>query len=90
MLKIRGSIYFRYGARGIHTAAMRGHVAVISTLVEKGEDVDCVTNENYTALHLAVEAGKSVVVEALLGHGAKVHIRVCKKNADTVFDQKFF
>ena len=31
--------------------------------------------ENYTALHLAVEAGKSAVVEALLGHGAQVHIR---------------
>ena len=31
--------------------------------------------DNYTALHLAVEAGKSGVVEALLGHGAQVHIR---------------
>ncbi len=31
--------------------------------------------DNYTALHLAVEAGKSAVVEALLGHGAQVHIK---------------
>ena len=31
--------------------------------------------DNYTGLHLAVEAGKSGVVEALLGHGAQVHIR---------------
>ena len=31
--------------------------------------------DNYTALHLAVEAGKSGVVEALLGHGAQVHTR---------------
>lgn len=54
---------------------MKGHVSVISTLVQKGEDVDCVTNDNYTALHLAVEAGKAVVVEALLGQGAKVHIK---------------
>ena len=28
--------------------------------------------DNYTALHLAVESGKSSVVEALLGHGAQV------------------
>ena len=28
--------------------------------------------DNYTALHLAVQAGKSAVVEALLGHGAQV------------------
>ena len=31
--------------------------------------------DNYTALHLAVESGKSSVVEALLGHGAQVHVR---------------
>ena len=34
-----------------------------------------ILQENYTALHLAVEAGKSSVVEALLGHGAQVHIK---------------
>ena len=28
--------------------------------------------DNYTALHLAVQSGKSSVVEALLGHGAQV------------------
>ena len=82
------------GARGIHTAAMKGHVSVINTLLHRGENVDAVTNvsllafrkmirkisrnifqDNYTALHLAVEAGKSNVVEALLGHGAQVHIK---------------
>ena len=73
--------FCRYGARSIHTAAMRGHVAVITTLVQKGEDVDCVTNDNYTALHLAVEAGKSAVVETLLGLGAKVHIKVINYSA---------
>ena len=34
----------RNGARGIHTAAMKGHVAVINTLLNKGENVDAVTN----------------------------------------------
>ena len=38
--------------------------------------MDCLTNDNFTALHLAVEAGKAVVVESLLGNGATVHIKV--------------
>ena len=31
--------------------------------------------DNYSPLHLGVEAGKSAGVECLLGHGAKVHIK---------------
>ena len=31
--------------------------------------------DNHTALHIAVKAGKANVVETLLGHGAQVHIR---------------
>ena len=73
----RFAIYFiRYGARGLHAAARQGHLSVLTALLARGEDVDCLTGDNFTALHLAVEAGKAQVVEALLGHGAKVHIRV--------------
>jgi ankyrin repeat protein len=31
--------------------------------------------ENYTALHVAVQSGKAIVVETLLGHGADVHVQ---------------
>lgn len=31
--------------------------------------------DNYTALHIAVESGKPAVVETLLGYGADVHVR---------------
>ena len=31
--------------------------------------------DNYTALHLAVESGQHEVVETLLGEGANVHIQ---------------
>ncbi|XP_026463425.1 uncharacterized protein LOC113366088 [Ctenocephalides felis] len=31
--------------------------------------------DNYTALHIAVEAAKPAVVETLLGYGAEVHVR---------------
>ena len=37
----------RNGARGIHTAAMKGHVAVINSLIQKGENVDAVTNVRF-------------------------------------------
>ena len=32
------------GARGIHTAASKGHVAVVNSLIVKGENVDAATN----------------------------------------------
>ena len=35
---------YQDGARGIHTAAMKGHVSVINTLLNKGENVDATTN----------------------------------------------
>ena len=38
------SFAFQNGARGIHTAAMKGHVSVINTLLAKGENVDAATN----------------------------------------------
>lgn len=31
--------------------------------------------DNYTALHIAVESAKPAVVETLLGYGADVHVR---------------
>ena len=48
---------------------------MISKLLEKGEKVDATTNDNYTALHIAVEYGQPKVVETLLGFGAQVHIK---------------
>lgn len=32
------------GARSIHTAARKGHVGIINTLLQKGEHVDVTTN----------------------------------------------
>ena len=37
---------FQSGARGIHTAAMKGHIPVIKNLLKKGENVDAVTKVN--------------------------------------------
>ena len=59
----------------MHIAAEKGHVGVINALIHKGEDVNVLTNHNYSALHLAIEAGRPEVVEGLLGHGANVRIK---------------
>ena len=53
----------KFGARGIHIAAKEGHVNVIKTLLGKGEQIDAKTSDNKTALHIAVEHGKSAAVE---------------------------
>ena len=37
--------------------------------------MDAKTNDNYTALHIAVESANPAVVETLLGNGAEVHVR---------------
>ena len=71
-----------FGSRSIHTAAKEGHVNVVLTLIQKGEKVDTVTSDNFTALHISVECGKAAVVEALLGVGANVHIQG-GKNSET-------
>ncbi|VDD86933.1 unnamed protein product [Enterobius vermicularis] len=63
------------GALGLHAAAAAGFDDVVRMLISKGTHVDTMTKDNYTALHVAVQAAKSAVVETLLGFGADVHIR---------------
>lgn len=40
----------------------------------KGEQVDIQTNDGYSPLHIATEAGRTDCVELLLGYGANVHL----------------
>ncbi|GIX84602.1 ankyrin-1 [Caerostris extrusa] len=70
------------GTKAIHTAAAHGFVEVIRNLLERGENVDATTPENFTALHLAVQANQPEVVEILLGHGANVQLKA-GKNGET-------
>ena len=44
-------------------------------IYSKGENVNCMTGEKMSALHIAVESGQSRVVETLLGAGADVGLQ---------------
>ncbi|KAH6936882.1 hypothetical protein HPB50_024045 [Hyalomma asiaticum] len=68
------------GAKCIHTAAQKGYVDIVRTLLQKGEHVDVKTNDGHTALHVAVSAGQALVVETLLGHGAQVQFKAGPNN----------
>ena len=64
----------------MHIAAEKGHIGVINAIILKGEDVNVLTNDNFSALHLAIDAGRPEVVECLLGHGANVKIKGGSEN----------
>ncbi|KPP73849.1 serine/threonine-protein phosphatase 6 regulatory ankyrin repeat subunit A-like, partial [Scleropages formosus] len=63
------------GAVCLHAAARSGHAGVVKALLLKGAQVDTITKDGYTALHLAVQACKPLVVETLLGFGAQVQCK---------------
>ncbi len=48
---------------------------MVRSLLEKGHDVDSRTRDNYTALHLAVEHNRPLVIETLLGFGAQIELK---------------
>lgn len=59
----------------LHSAAKRGHTAVVKALLLKGARVDATTKDGYTALHVAVQNCKPLVVQMLLGFGAQVQLK---------------
>lgn len=65
----------------LHIAAQENHLACVETLLVHGHaDVDGLTRDRCTALHLACQRGNTQVAECLLEHGANV-------NALTVSDE---
>ena len=49
-------------------------MSVIKALLMKGAPIDARTKDSYTALHVAVEYGKPLAVQSLLGNGAQVRL----------------
>ncbi|EQC28945.1 hypothetical protein SDRG_13283 [Saprolegnia diclina VS20] len=66
------------GFRALHIAAVRGHAAVVTALLDAGAEINAATASNHgklSALALAAEAGHADVVGVLLGARAPVDIR---------------
>lgn len=57
--------------RPLMSASFHGHDDIVQMLIEHGADVNAVTDNNMTALHIAVEARQVQVVHTLLSKGAK-------------------
>jgi ankyrin repeat protein len=54
----------------LHLAARRGNLDVVKLLLEKGANLNAVTNSNDTPLHMAAEYGHTKVARHLLCNGA--------------------
>lgn len=60
----------------LHTAAEVGNCAMISLLINKGFDIDCIEPENhYTPLFLAAKKGHLEAVRLLIDRGANLNLR---------------
>ncbi len=71
-----------YRGTALTWAAVNGHVAAVTRLIELGADVDARATfggpehgEGVTALHIAAQAGQTAAVEALLAAGADPTLR---------------
>ena len=47
----------------IHWAATNGHAGTVSTLIQFGADVNCISNNGYTPIYVASENGHIDVVK---------------------------
>jgi ankyrin repeat protein len=66
------SVSFRYktGYTPLHVAARRGHLDIARLLIDKGANVNALTDSQWTPLRLAIAEGHSDVVNLLRKHNA--------------------
>jgi ankyrin repeat protein len=66
----------QFGFTAVCAAAMNGHVSVVKELAVQGANLELGTNNNFTPLHLASEAGHFKVVQYLI---KECHVRAQAK-----------
>ncbi|WP_353281703.1 ankyrin repeat domain-containing protein [Wolbachia endosymbiont (group A) of Aleiodes leptofemur] len=57
----------------LHLSALHGYKDIVTTLLDRGANVDEKNNDGCTPLHIAAEFGHTEVVIALLDRGANVN-----------------
>lgn len=63
------------GSLPLHSAAWKGSVECIETLLACGMDIDARNNFGRTPLHFAAEQGNFDAVDVLLNHGARIDFK---------------
>ena len=70
-----GNFDFEFQAKGqnvLHYAAFMGDIERVKTLVEKGANVNLITEEGYTVAHYAAQSGSLELVQWLTMHGVNI------------------
>ena len=65
----------KWDTKPIHSTACSGSVGLLSLLVQSGANVDAITTNDSTALHIAVRKREIDCVEVLLAAGADIDAR---------------
>ena len=65
----------KYGYTKLHLASHLGHIKIVSTLLEKGCNVNALNTSNRTPLYMAIYRGNIEIVQKLLQHGANINFQ---------------
>ena len=70
------------GASDLHAADKKGDIATITTLLDKGADINAEDKNGYTPIHFAAHAGQLRSISVLLDRGADIEAR--DENGETL------
>lgn len=66
------------------TAALNGHTEIVKLFLDKGVDIETISKNNQTALHLAAIGGHTELLQLLLERKANIHAK--DKNGITILE----